>query len=492
MRFQTASLAAALLIVANCCPALMRPASGQVTRADLAAAYLRVDHAYAEGHPGAVPAVEAHRTFDRISLSFFSGDFASAVRALDALYLALRPDLDSPAMRAALALRIEAEPPTITPGRGVAPTLQVSARYAPEGEEGAPRVWVRLRDPAGAVVFSALLPDIDPGARFVPLAVDAPRAGWSPGVYTIEIATAQRTLLDAGRLVVADSSLDTQREALLARLRGMRPANEAMERAAHACASRLGLLADRPSPMQSAQWLADQHALLAATTAEVDAIEAGSDPYIRRTGDAWMSIRAAGQDVPLRIYVPEELAHARVLAPIVVAIHGAGGDENMFMDAYGAGAVKRLADAHGLIVVAPLNTPIANPAAFDDMIDFIAERWPVDRSRIILVGHSMGAGVAAAIGRARPEGVRAVVCIAGPGMMGGAPGAAPTLVIGAGMDPIIPLARIEQGVERARGAGADIELRVKPDMGHTLVVTDTIDEALRWALAQEGRDRNQP
>ena len=60
----------------------------KVTRADLAAAYMRVDAAYTQREiaktlPDSLRAV-VNRTVDRAALSFFSGQFAAAVSTIDA------------------------------------------------------------------------------------------------------------------------------------------------------------------------------------------------------------------------------------------------------------------------------------------------------------------------------------------------------------------------------------------------------------------------
>lgn len=45
--------------------------------------------------------------------------------------------------------------------------------------------------------------------------------------------------------------------------------------------------------------------------------------------------------------------------PLLVVLHGAGGDENMFPEAYGAGIIKRIAEKHGLLVASPRRTASA-------------------------------------------------------------------------------------------------------------------------------------
>ncbi|MCU0623544.1 MAG: hypothetical protein MUF53_06720, partial [Gemmatimonadaceae bacterium] len=67
-------------------------AAPRVTRADLAAAYQRVD-AWVIAHPlDSATAVHANRLFDQSTLQFFAGRGAEAVRALNRLAAGLQGD----------------------------------------------------------------------------------------------------------------------------------------------------------------------------------------------------------------------------------------------------------------------------------------------------------------------------------------------------------------------------------------------------------------
>jgi hypothetical protein len=81
------------ITVVLCAPALLWAqapvvTAPKVTRADLAAAYMRVDAAYTQREtaktlPDSLRAA-VNRTVDRAALSFFSGQFAAAVGTIDA------------------------------------------------------------------------------------------------------------------------------------------------------------------------------------------------------------------------------------------------------------------------------------------------------------------------------------------------------------------------------------------------------------------------
>lgn len=470
---------ACLLMSAALCCAVSHAA---VTRADLADAYLRVDHAYVDAALKGAALADANREFDRITMMFFTGDFSAAAAALDGLCLTLRDSKQPPnaPMREALSLRALVEPPTFVLGAGgPAPTLRVSRIY-PAPERSPTALWAVVRDPSGKAIWKSPLPASPDDGRAVVVAMEG-LPPLSPGAHSIEIATAQATLRTASRWYVAATSFDALREELLARLDALEPASDTLRRAVHACAARIRLLADRPSQMFSAQWLTDMHAHAADVRGEVASLEHGEDPYAHRAGDTWLVARLGASDAPLRIYAPAHGPEGEP-RPLVIALHGAGGDENMFMDAYGAGALKKLADQHGFIAVSPLNTALADPAAFDDLLVFLRERYAIDAQRVHVVGHSMGAGVAAILARARPGVIASAACIAGPGVYNGGRADAPTLVVAAALDPLIPAARLSASVERARLAGAPVELRVYEDHGHTLIVGDALPGVVGWLM----------
>lgn len=110
-------------------------------------------------------------------------------------------------------------------------------------------------------------------------------------------------------------------------------------------------------------------------------------------GESWLCIATARRRIPLRLFVPPRRTASQKV-PLVVALHGAGGSENMFFDAYGAGKIVALARARDWIVVAPANAA----DAVDEIVEQLALLTHVDRSKVFLVGHSMGAMQAVAAG----------------------------------------------------------------------------------------------
>ncbi|MDP1588833.1 MAG: 5'-nucleotidase C-terminal domain-containing protein, partial [Prosthecobacter sp.] len=103
---------------------------------------------------------------------------------------------------------------------------------------------------------------------------------------------------------------------------------------------------------------------------------------------------------PYRLYLPSAYDGKTVL-PLLVALHGTGGDQNKYFDheTYGSGIYKTEAEKRGLIVLCPLGTDanglptewrggaeINVLAAIEDA----QKRFRIDPERIVCTGQSMG------------------------------------------------------------------------------------------------------
>ena len=92
------------------------------------------------------------------------------------------------------------------------------------------------------------------------------------------------------------------------------------------------------------------------------------------------------------LFVPEDTRDGEA-RPLVVALHGGSGHGRSFLWHW-----VRTARSRGLIVAAPTSVGGTWALAGEDldtpnigrMVEFIAERWPVDRSRMMLTGMSDG------------------------------------------------------------------------------------------------------
>jgi poly(3-hydroxybutyrate) depolymerase len=147
-------------------------------------------------------------------------------------------------------------------------------------------------------------------------------------------------------------------------------------------------------------------------------LESGKDPLYQATGDNRRNyyFTEAGEVMPYRIYVPKSWAPGKKM-PMILALHGSQLDESNFITRANA-AMCRMADKYGYIVAAPLgyringgygrrNAPpsrdgfasmMSQPPQVGDLsekdamnvMELVAAEYNVDRSRIFIMGNSMG------------------------------------------------------------------------------------------------------
>jgi len=173
-------------------------------------------------------------------------------------------------------------------------------------------------------------------------------------------------------------------------------------------------------------------------------------PRWRAKGDQHRSYRfpAAGAEMPYRLYVP--LAwDGRSKLPLIVMLHGAGSDENRYLDSNDKQLLK-LAEQHGYVLVSPLGysnfgaygTPLRLPAVFGqpeaaakqrtavtpeqertlelsekdvlNVLEIVLNEYPIDQTSMFLMGHSMGGGGTWYLGAKYSQLWRAIAPMSGP------------------------------------------------------------------------------
>ena len=190
------------------------------------------------------------------------------------------------------------------------------------------------------------------------------------------------------------------------------------------------------------------------------------------------------------LYVPAGYEPRRA-APLVVMLHGAGGDARG-----GLGPFLGLADEHGLILVAPasrrqtwdrvLGRYGPDVRTVDRALALTFGRLHVDRSRMAVAGFSDGASYALSLGMANGDLFTHVIAFS-PGFA--APGSQrgkPRLFVTHGVhDDVLPISATSRRIlHDARSDGYDVRYR-QFDGGHT-VPGELAEEAVRWFLGNEG------
>jgi len=268
----------------------------------------------------------------------------------------------------------------------------------------------------------------------------------------------------------------------LSKIEGKSPA---LEQALASARARAGLLRTHPSPEELAQFLVDRRALALEVDGEIGALQRGDDPYAHRPGDLWRVVKIEKSDLPVRIYAPIQAAKATPL-PLVIALHGARGDENMFLDGYGLGKIRALADRQGFLVACPRSSSSLTPAAIEALIDALKLDYAIDDQRISLVGHSMGANVAARLAEATPTRYCALACFSG-GPRAEAKKLPPTWIRVGAIDQLADPAGLQEAAQVLSKHELHVDFEILPDLGHTLIVGEALAPAIDWVLGHQPR-----
>lgn len=213
----------------------------------------------------------------------------------------------------------------------------------------------------------------------------------------------------------------------------------------------------------------------ASANAILDDLQGGRDPFGGKHGDSRRAYRSAVDRTlqPYRLFIPDAYDSSRDF-PLVVALHGSGGDENDFFDSYQESPMKPEAQRLGFLVVCPKGrgpTSGYRGAAEQDVFDVLAEvrrDYRVDPRRIYLMGHSMGAFATWRLAAAHPNVFAALGPIAG----GGDPAEMtklrnmPQFVVHGVLDVAVPVAQSRAMVAAARKIGAPVVYIELPSAGH--------------------------
>lgn len=229
----------------------------------------------------------------------------------------------------------------------------------------------------------------------------------------------------------------------------------------------------------------------------LDVADGGGDPFANRTGDLKKAYLSKVDQTlqPYRLFVPANYDPKKA-TPLVIALHGMGGDENSMLDGYSGGAALRAAaEKHGFLVACPKGRDTASMyrgAAETDVLDVLAEvrtDYKVDAKRVYMMGHSMGGYGTWSIAMAHPELFAALGPIAGGGDPSGMEKikAIPHFVVHGDNDKTVPVNQSRVMVEAGRKLGMKIEYVEVPNGNHVDIAIPNFGKMLAF-FAGQARD----
>lgn len=252
--------------------------------------------------------------------------------------------------------------------------------------------------------------------------------------------------------------------------------------------SMIGLINDGQLPAERT----DAGKALDEASAVLDKLEKGQDPLGSARGDIHWAYRSGVDDTlqPYRFFIPSGYDSMKKF-PLVVALHGMGGDENSFFAAYNNGEIKRLAESRGYIVVCPKGRASASMylgPAEKDVIDVISEmkrNFSIDDDRVYLMGHSMGGYGTWSVAANHPDLFAALAPIAGGGnplVVAKLKGITniPWLVTHGDKDPTVSVEESRKMVRAGQALGIKIKYNEVPGGDHSSVVVPALKDIFDW------------
>jgi acetyl esterase/lipase len=407
----------------------------------------------------------------KLTGQFFAAQFGEAGRTLDLAAYALTTDVGPSAARL-WVWSLHATPEArVVDGSAKELTVTVAPFYPVKGDPPKNlelQLWFTNKD------VVKVRPDKFPLTVKVPLPPLGEFRGLDRKLYFL--ADGAKELRPASMVVSQVADLQKRLDRLDERLREKNAPGGANTLERFTARSRQKLVAEAargekavlpPTDMPYADLLANAEAMLAGKpffTAE-------------RSGQFWLTVpTGGGAGVPCRVYVPRGLDPKKPV-PVVFALHGAGVDENMFFESYGAGRALRLCEERGWVLVAPRGGLFdADGPPVMKLFDALAGRYPLDPKRVFVVGHSMGA--MQAVRQAAGGKFAAVAALAGGGKVG-KPAAFKELAVfvGVGDKDSLAASGSRTLAKALREAGAkNVTFKEYPGVEHLVIVGEALPD----------------
>ena len=198
---------------------------------------------------------------------------------------------------------------------------------------------------------------------------------------------------------------------------------------------------------------------------------------LAQRSDVWLSLAKGRKSVPVRLRAPGNHGGPR---PVLFLFHGAGGSENMFFETYGAGRIVDQALQRGWLVVATRQSLFGLPLDIAELTDVLDHFFEIDRSKVILLGHSMGAAQVIRQTSLHPDLPVAAIALGGGSRIDNAAKLTPIRWFLAAGDQDFGRGGARQLHSSLESAGVTSVYREFANVEHMVIVQAAIDDVFRF------------
>lgn len=181
---------------------------------------------------------------------------------------------------------------------------------------------------------------------------------------------------------------------------------------------------------------------------------------------------AAEGSTRLRARFPSQIDPSETL---VIALHGAGGSENLFFEGYGRGLAVTEAIKRKWAIIAPRSSA----TAVKDSLAWVKRIRGWTPKRVIVMGHSMGGGLALQSGSVPPK-PNAVVLFAPAGRQVPESLKEVPMYLAVGRQEIMMLGASAQEIRKSRESAPNFRFNLVDPCEHLMIVADALPDAYKW------------
>lgn len=171
-------------------------------------------------------------------------------------------------------------------------------------------------------------------------------------------------------------------------------------------------------------------------------------------------------------FPPKVIGKRDVPVNLVIALHGAGGSENMFFESYGRGLAAKEALKRGWVFVSPSSTMTASQNA----VNWLQTVRGLKLGKVFVMGHSMGGGIALGSGRMTPKPSAVALFAPAAGSAAKRDTQVP-IFLAVGKQEIGMLRNSVLALSRDMSSRADFKFKEFDPCEHLMIVADALPDA---------------